>query len=75
MGMPRRPVSRDLKVCILILRHEQGLSVKTICQLLGVKKSLVYQTLIYSRAYGVLFNPHSHCSGQCRKLLPTDLDA
>ena len=72
--MPCCPVSRDLKACILILCHEQGLSAKTICQLLGVKKSLVYQTLIYSHTYGVPFNPHSHRSGQHRKLLPTDLD-
>jgi len=73
-GMPHCSMLQGLKAHIPILHHKQGLSIKTICQLLGVKKSLVYQTLIYSCTYGVLFNPHSHHSGQCHKLLPTDLD-
>jgi len=43
--MPHCSVSRDLKAHIPILHYEQGLSGKKICELLGVKKSLAYQTL------------------------------
>jgi transposase len=72
--MPRRTVSRDLKARIPILRHEQGLSVEKICDLLGIKKSLVYQTLAYSRTYGTHYNPNPYRSGRHRILSPTDVD-
>jgi transposase len=72
--MPHRTVLRDLKAPIPILHHEQGLSVKKICELLGIRKSLVYQTLIYSRTFGVHYNPHTLRQGRRRTLLPTDHD-
>jgi transposase len=72
--MPRRAVSRDLKARVPILHYEQGLSVKKICKLLGIKKSLAYQTLVYSRTYGLHYNPHAYRSGRRRHLSPTDVD-
>ncbi|GLB45137.1 hypothetical protein LshimejAT787_2000450 [Lyophyllum shimeji] len=72
--MPRRSVSRDLKARIPILYYNQGLSVKNICEVLGVKKTLVYQTLVYSRTYGTHYNPHISLAGRRRKLGRTDVD-
>jgi len=55
--MPRRHVSRDLKERIPYLRYVEGFKVKEIERLLGVKKSMIYQTLNYHREYGVTYNP------------------
>src|SRR4051794_23827160 len=66
------PVSKDLKARIPILRC-QGFKVKDICCLLGIKKSLVYQTLAYDRCYGVPYNPHKSRSGRHRTLSHEDL--
>ena len=45
--MPPQHVSRDLKEWIPILFHAQHYKVKEICEILGVQKSLVYQTVAY----------------------------
>src|SRR5277367_677834 len=74
--MPRRHVSRDLKERIPYLRYVEGYTVKQIEQLLGIKKSLVYQSLSYYRDFGVPYNPaafvHFSC-GRHRALDATDL--
>jgi transposase len=72
--MPRRAVSRDLKARVPILHYEQGLSIKKICELLGIKKSLAYQTLVYSRTYGLHYNPYAYRSGRRRHLSATDVN-
>ena len=66
------PVSRDLKARIPVLARE-GWKVKEICGLLGIKKSLVYQTLDYDRYYGVPYNPHAYQSGRHQILSHEDL--
>lgn len=71
--MPPRNVSKDLKDRIPPLYYEQHYKVKEICEILGVKKSLVYQTLAYHRDYGVSYNPHSHRSGRPRSLSMIDI--
>ena len=72
--MPSRTVSRDLKARIPSLFHQQGFKIKEICAILGVKKTVVYQTLSYARAYGVPYNPHAHKPGRKRVLSKGDLD-
>ena len=57
-------VSRDLKARIPVLFYEHGFNIKNICGLLGVKMTLVYQTLSYARTYGVSYNPHPSTAGQ-----------
>jgi len=49
----------DLKAQILVLLFELGLSVKDICKVLGIYKTLVYQTLHYHYIYGTTTNPHA----------------
>ena len=49
--MPLRTVSEDLKARIPALRHD-GYSIKNICGLLAVKKTLVYRTLAQHRRAG-----------------------
>jgi len=66
-------VSRDLKAYILVLFYEQGFNIKNICGLLGVKKTLVYQTLSYAHTYGVSYNSHIFTAGQKRVLSQGDL--
>ena len=46
---------------------------KKICNLLGVKKTLVYRSLTHFRHYGVSYNPHAHQPGRCRMLSHEDL--
>jgi transposase len=72
--MPRRAVSRDLKARVPILHYEQGLSIKKICELLGIKKSLAYQTLVYSRTYSLHYNPYAYRSGRRCHLSATDVN-
>jgi transposase len=55
--MPRRHVSRDLKRRIPYLRYIEGFNIKEIGRILGVKKSMIYQTLQYHQNYGVTYNP------------------
>jgi len=63
-----------LKARIPIFHYEHGYSVKKICLLLDVKKSMVYQTLAYHRTYGVAYNPHRRASHRRRILLPPDVE-
>ena len=70
--MPFHPISNDLKVRIPILQ-QQGYNVKKICNLLGIKKTLVYRSLAHVRRYGVHYNPHSRQSGRHRALSHEDL--
>ncbi|THU79405.1 hypothetical protein K435DRAFT_823898 [Dendrothele bispora CBS 962.96] len=72
--MPRRRVSRDLKARIPILYHQHGLSVKDIRHVLGVGKTLVYDTLEYDRLYGVPYNIHARHPGQPHKLDSSDVE-
>ena len=66
--MPTRKLSRDLKAQIQDLFH-QGFKIKDICAILGVKKTVVYQTLRYVRAYGIPYNPHAHSTGGRKRVL------
>ena len=66
-------VSRDIKARIPILFYQQGLNVKEICGLLGIKKTLIYQTLSYARKHGLLYNPNAGKSGRRRILSQGDL--
>ena len=64
--MPPRSVSHNLKAHIPVLHYEQGLNVKEICKLLGIKKSLVYKTLQYHHLYKLAYNPHAQHTGQTK---------
>jgi transposase len=66
------PISKDLKARIPVLRR-QGYNVKRISHLLGIKKSVIYQSLAYFRRHGVPYNPHAHRSGRRRVLSHEDL--
>ena len=74
--MPHRSVSLDLKACIPVLRYSAGYSVKEICGILGIRKSLVYQTLHYHtiHGHGLCYNPNTHKCGWHRKLISTDIN-
>ena len=52
-------ISNDLKGRIPALHHEQGYSVKKICQLLNIKKTLVYETLKHHRTFSVPYDPNA----------------
>ena len=69
--MPRI-VSKDLKARIPTL-HQSGYKVNEICEILGVQKSLVYQTLQYHQLYGIPYNPFAQATGRHRILTPIDL--
>ena len=60
--MPYHPVSKDLKACISMLGRD-SYNVKDICNLLSIKKSLIYKTLDYDHHYGVLYNLFAHKRG------------
>ena len=70
--MPYHPVSKDLKARIPVL-EQQGYSVKKICNLLGIKKTLVYRSLTHVRRYGVPYKTCSHRPGRHRILSHEDL--
>ena len=75
--MPRRHVSRDIKERIPYLRYIEGFSVKEIGRILGIKKSMIYQTLNYHRNYGVTYNPTAFSNlsnGRPRILTSEDLN-
>ena len=60
--MPPHQVSEDLKACIPALHHE-GYSVKDICHLLNIKKTLVYKVLSLYQQFGIVSNPFKYsCS-------------
>lgn len=71
-SMPRT-VSRNLKARIPVLRFELGFSVKEICKILGIRKTLVYQTLRYHCIYGTTLNPHARANSGPRKLSQINL--
>ncbi|KAG2068781.1 hypothetical protein BDR04DRAFT_1102692, partial [Suillus decipiens] len=55
-------ISSDLKLRIPVLRHVQGLSIKQIFEVLGIRKSLVYQTLqLYDKLADDINYIKSHC--------------
>ncbi|KAG2069827.1 hypothetical protein BDR04DRAFT_1100909, partial [Suillus decipiens] len=57
--MPPWAISSDLKLHIPVLHHVQGLSIKQICEVLGIRKSLVYQTLqLYDKLADTNSNSH-----------------
>jgi len=62
-----------LKARIPVLHYEFGYKVKDICVLLNIKKTLVYQTLQYTRCYGVAYNNHTRRCGRRRILTSVDL--
>jgi transposase len=62
--MPSWHISDNLKEWIPILFHPQHFKVKEICEIIGVQKSLVYQTLTYHRDHGVPYNPAAGFAGQ-----------
>src|SRR5882762_7845199 len=66
-------ISNDLKARIPALRHEQGFSVKKICQLLNIKKTLAYETLCNHCRYGVTFDVNAQQHGHHCTLTSTDL--
>jgi transposase len=71
--MPPRQVSRDLKARIPVLHLEFGFSVKEICKILDIRKSLAYKTLQYYGLYGTTFNPNAQSTSRQRKLTQVDL--
>lgn len=70
--MPRRHVPPALKERIPDLHLRHGYSVKEICTILAVQKSLVYKTLEYHRLHGVTFNPLAGPRGRPRSLSSED---
>ena len=71
--MPRRTVSHDLKACIPVL-FRKGYSMEEICDLLSIKKTLVYTSLSYYQVYSVSYNPHAHQkAGRPRLLQSVDI--
>ena len=64
----------DLKARIPVLFRE-GYSVKELCHLLGIKKSLVYKVLSRYQWFGSVSNPHTYSCGvgRPRFLNSTDL--
>lgn len=71
--MPLHSVSRDLKARIPVLRYAEGYSVKNICRVLGIKKSLVYKTLQFHHDHGITHNPHARRRGRRRQLNSMDI--
>ncbi|KAG1811313.1 hypothetical protein EV424DRAFT_1327736 [Suillus variegatus] len=67
--MPLRTVSADLKARIPILRRH-GHSVKHICHLLGVKKTLVYKVL---QLFPLVSQYRCSNQGRCRSLTVNDI--
>jgi transposase len=66
---PRRYVVQDLKARIPVLFYEQGFTVKEICKILGIQKSLAYSSLAYFKTYGTTLNPYAFRKIGRRRLL------
>jgi transposase len=73
LTMPPHSVSRDIKARIPILRYNLGYSVKEIGEVLGIKKSLIYNTLRLHRTHGLTYNPHSARQSRRRHLTSMDI--
>ena len=71
-AMPYHSISKDLKARIPVLQRQEY-NMKKICNLLGIRKTLVYCTLAHVRRHGVPYNPHSRRSGCHRVLSHEDL--
>jgi transposase len=71
--MPPHQISHDLKARIPVLRLEFRFSVKEICKILDICKSLVYTTLQYYNLHSTSFNPHAQSTFGWRKLTQVDL--
>jgi transposase len=74
--MGRQPrISRDLRERIPYLRFVEHFTVKEIVRILGIKKTVVYDTLANYRRFGVACNPNgfTHTLGRRRKLDSTDI--
>ncbi|KAF8238221.1 hypothetical protein L208DRAFT_1497684 [Tricholoma matsutake] len=72
--MPHHHISKDLNAHIPALFYEQDFTVKEICRILGIKKSIVYSSLSYFRTYGIAHNPHvHHKTGRHQLLDSTDI--
>ena len=56
-------ISEDLKAHILALYHE-GYSVKDICHLLNIKKTLIYKVLGLYQQLDVVSNPYKYLFNQ-----------
>jgi len=71
--MPPIGASDDLKSCIPVL-YSEGYSVKDICHLLGIKKTLAYNVLNRYHRYGTISNPNTYsCLVRgARSLCPAD---
>ncbi|KZP30955.1 hypothetical protein FIBSPDRAFT_697318, partial [Athelia psychrophila] len=66
-------VSDDIKARVPNMFHEHGIKVNKICDLLGLKKSLVYNILKMHRLRGTTHNPDSRHRGHPRLLTPIDI--
>ena len=71
--MPPHSVSHDIKARIPILRYNLGYSVKEIGEVLGVKKSLIYNPLHLHWTHGLTYNPHSAQQSRHRHLTSMDI--
>jgi hypothetical protein len=71
--MPCRTVSRDIKARIPILFFEHCRSIQDTSAVLGIGKSLVYDTLQFQPIYDVSYNLLARRPGRHRSLTPTDL--
>ena len=71
--MPR-VIAQAIKDRIPVLIHSLGYTVAETCQILGIKKTTVYDTLGYYEHYGTSTNPHARPFGHChRKLTANDV--
>lgn len=48
---------------VFTLHYKQGYSIKKICQLLNIKKTLAYETLRLHQKFGVPYDPHARQQG------------
>jgi transposase len=68
------PASNDLRARVPVL-HALGLSIPTICDVLGVKRSFIFKILRLYRKFGVPFNPNGKQLGRPRILTGPQLRA
>jgi transposase len=74
--MPRQHISRDIKARIPYLHYVKHFSVKEIERILGVRKTLIYDTLTNYQKYGVTYNPTAYTKfqrGRHRRLDSVDV--
>ena len=73
-SMPQHIISNHTKLNIPAL-SEDSYTIKEICCLLGIKKTLVYKTISFYKWFGVIYNPHtySHAIRWCCILSTADV--